>query len=448
MRRRWPRLALILALLIALAIGLWLAATQPAPVARPLPAARLELARQQGRQLAQQLLSAPALLHGGAAAVPIEIAAGAPIGGYFGWRTRRASAPGRIEVVAIALAAGERRLVLAGLETVTITPRLRAQISAAGSDLGAPLLPLASHTHSGPGGLGESWLESLFLGASDRRLVQQLAEATVAAARAAIADLQPVQLLDGSAQAAELVVNRSAPGQPIDATVDVVALLGGQGLLGRLVAFGAHPTLVGVRDRIDGDYPARLRSALAGRGDSAPTLFSTAATGSVSGVRPTGQDAAQAMGKRLAAIVDGELALTARENALPLACARVELAMPEPRFPLSTTRVLRRWLSRRLAPPAIGVDVVRIGPVLMLAVPGELSAEVTPTLRQQYARAGLHLVIVSHNGQYAGYFMPAERYLQPGPEAALEIYGPDTADLFVGLLQGIQVGLQIASAEK
>lgn len=448
MMRWWRRLGSAAAALALLAATLWFSATEPAPAPQSLAEALLQQARDQGRQLAPQLMGAPALLHAGAATIAIPFAAGTPLGGYFTLGDRRASAPGQIAALAIALAAGEQRLVLVGLDTVTITPHLSEAIAIASTDLGAPVLPLATHTHSGPGGLGDRWLESLFLGASDPAVVTLLAAGSADAARAAIANLQPVQLLDGAVQTKDLVINRSSPGQLIDATLDVVALLGGQGLVGRLVAFGAHPTLVATRDQLDGDYPERLRTALAGAGDATPTLFAAAATGSSSALRIAGQQPATALGERLAAIVDHELTLTVRGSTQALATAHVELAMPTPRFPISRTRVLRSWLSRRLVPATVGVDLVRIGPVLIAAIPGELSAEVTPTLRQQFARAGLHLVIASHNGQYAGYFMPAERYLQPGPEAALELYGPDTADLFVGLLQGIQLGLMIGTAEK
>jgi len=447
--KRWLiRLGIGVAALFALGAACWLVATEPAPPPQPLADGLLQQARSQGRQIAPQLVVAPALLHAGAAAVPIQLAAGTPLGGYFQLRARRANAPGQIAAVAIALAAGEQRLVLVSLDVATVTPHLRENIAIASGDLGAPVLPLATHTHSGPGGLGDRWLESLFLGASDPAVVKLLANGSADAARAAIANLQPVQLLDGAAQAANLVVNRSSPGGLIDATLDVVSLLGGQGLVGRLVAFGAHPTLVAARDQLDGDYPERLRTVLASQGDPTPTLFVAAATGSNSAVRIAGKEPATVLGERLAAIVDHELTLTARGSALPLASTHVELAMPTPRFPITRSRVLRPWLSRRLVPSTIGVDLVRIGPVLIAAIPGELSAEVTPTLRQQFARNGFHLVIASHNGQYAGYFLPAERYLQPGPEASLELYGPDTADLFVGLLQGILVGLQIATAEK
>ena len=107
---------------------------------------------------------------------------------------------------------------------------------------------------------------------------------------------------------------------------------------------------------------------------------------------------------------------------------------------------LRPWLSRALVPSRLPVDLLRIGPAVVAVLPGELSGEVTLQLRRRFRDAGLQLIIASHNGVYAGYFMPATRYGQPGPERALEFYGPDAAAILVAFLDGVREGLLEAEA--
>jgi hypothetical protein len=129
-----------------------------------------------------------------------------------------------------------------------------------------------------------------------------------------------------------------------------------------------------------------------------------------------------------------------------MAHARREVNMPAPRVPVAGGWALRPWLSRGLVPERLPVELLRVGPVLIAVLPGELSAETTAPLRRRFLDAGQRLIIASHNGVYAGYFMPAARYGQAGPERALELYGPGAAAVLIAFLDGVREGLVEAEA--
>ena len=87
----------------------------------------------------------------GAARVPIEVPAGAPLAGYPGFR--RASVPGIVQARALALRAPKAQVLLVSIETLLVPGELEAEVlRRAGLPPDTCLLLAATHTHSGPGG--------------------------------------------------------------------------------------------------------------------------------------------------------------------------------------------------------------------------------------------------------------------------------------------------------
>lgn len=410
-----------------------------APTRQAVDRSLIASSAEHGRLAAHALLEAPvAPLFAAASSVRVHVPVAAPLGGYFQLRTRRARSAGSINVTALALCQQRTRVVVTGFDAVTMSAVLREQIRQV---VPATLVTTATHTHSGPGGFGSGWLDGMFLGAPDGELQDALAAAHIAASRRAVEACAPAQLAHGQIDASDLVVNRSARGEPLDGTLDVVALLSERGVSGRLVAFSAHPTLVSSRDLLDGDYAAALRQALATREGQIPTLFAAGPTGSASARRLSPDDPAGRLGAELALRIDEQVGLIAEPRDIALGHRRDQITMPVPRVPLGRHRVLAGWLSAHLVPRSLPVDVILAGAVVIAVLPGELSAEITGELRQRYIERGRRLVLASHNGAYGGYFMPADRYLGAGPEAALELYGAGSSELFGAYLTGLLHGL-------
>ncbi|MFH1810325.1 MAG: hypothetical protein ABIJ09_16385 [Pseudomonadota bacterium] len=433
--RRWI-VAVAAVALFALA-GLGTVTSAPSPSA--WPAQDSVRAHDRGVELAQALLRAPpGPFRAGAAQVQLELPAGTLLGGYASLWPRRSANGGQIAVTALSLSTPLARIGITGLDAVTIAPALYARIHQQ-LDGWTALITSASHSHSGPGGCSHGLLEMLFMGPRDEALLDTLARAHLDALAQARAAEAPAQLLDGQRNVRELVVNRTWAEQPIDGTLDVLALVGRERLIGRLVTFNAHATLIGARDRLDPDYPGALRQSLAEL-DGSPVLFAAGATGSASAPRLDPAHPAEVMGRTLASVVDN-LPLRAGDAELALAWQRLWWTMPAPLVPLPRHLALRPWLSRLLVPQRLPVDVVRVGRVILMALPGELSAELSLASRQACEALGWHLVFTSHNGMYAGYFMPARGYQGPGPEAALELHGPGAGDILASLADGLCEGL-------
>lgn len=395
----------------------------------------IELGQQVGRALSSPRCGP---LRAGAAQIELELPAGTSVGGYIQPATI-ATRPGSVVLTALSLETDAIRLALLGIDAATVTPFLfdliRAIVPAE-----ITLVTTASHSHTGPGGIGDRPAEELFFGPLDRALCQRLVSTWSEAMAQAWKTAAPAVVASGATQAPSLVHNRTEPGAPIDATVNVVQLRSlDETPLARLLTFAAHPTLITDRACLDGDYPAALRRALDRDTGSIPTLFSPSASGAAAATRLEGETPATAMGEALAkAVRSAQL----RTDPKPLlAHLRVELPLPRPRLPAAAFGALREQLEHLEIAATQPVDLILLGKILIAVLPGELSAEVTGALRRRVATTGHQLVLMSHNGAYGGYFLPAHRHGHPGPESCLEIYGPGGGDVIVELLSAVASAL-------
>lgn len=406
------RLFLLAALLLGIPAALVVAASVPAPPSRPGSPPRVL-----GARACQGPLAA------GAAEVRIELPQGAPIGGFARLRYGSEGVRDPIGARALVLSAGGCRVAIASAEILLVPEALQAAVRARLDDVPLDGLMLAAtHTHAGPGGYWEDLLgERLGVGPYDPALRDRIAGALAAAVRKAAAAVAPARLSVGRGEAPELVRNRACG--PRDARLTVLRLDRPDGAaIAEVAVFAAHPTTLGQRNRrISGDWPGRFLA----RGGHGLRLLLQGPVGDQSVALPGGAAVTpENYGDALSSAVDA-LRFGPPEASAALGFARAEVALPAvaPAVPALLRRAAAN-LTRDALPARAAVAALRLGPVLLVAVPGEPVAEVGAHLRVD---GGAGAEVVSLADGYLGYVETAARVAAGTGEAARSYYGPDLA---------------------
>jgi hypothetical protein len=388
-----------------------------------------------------------ARLAAGYAECDVTARPGEPLAGY----GKRNGAPcagvhDRQRVRALALRAGGRRVVLIGGDYLLVTDGLadavgRRLAAADGLDRSA-IYFTASHTHSGPGGFGTSFMEWFWMGNEQPAVFVRLAEAMASAAHQALASLAPARWAYDSAPVPSLIRNRVRAGLPVDPELSVlsVQIAGGQPEV-EVVVFGAHATILGPENRLaSSDYPGFLATCLERR-PGRRVIFCAGAVGSSTAAGLTGRRdfaGAQRYGERLGDEVEQVLGrLTYREDA-----SLCSLYSPVQLGPVQ----FRLGPQLRASPVAAGllvgkregcIQALALDDLLFLGAPADINGELAQEVKA-YARArGRRAVVTSFAGRYVGYLVPDRYYDTYADDETrlMSMFGPHNGSYFTTLLK-------------
>jgi hypothetical protein len=379
--------------------------------------------RREGRPRLEEVAVGSGPLLAGAAAVPLSPPAKVPVAGFprlrwaaEGWRDPMA-------VRALALREPGCTVVLVSAEILLVPGELQTAIERKVDDLGIDrLIVAATHTHAGPGGYWNEPLgERLATGPYDAALLDDLIARSASAVRQAVAALAPASLSVGRGEAADLARNRN--GGPVDGRLISFDLTSPAGApMARVVLFPAHATLLGGENRLlSGDWPGALMRAA-----PEPVLFFQGAVGDQTPVRPPGASGpeayARALWGRVAALRPGP------PDPRPRLAVAVGTTVLPPPVPGAAPKALRHVLADLfygLVPERAEVSAVQLGPLRLVAVPGEPVAEVGRRWREA---AGEGAEILSLADDYVGYVETRERMAQTSGETERTYYGPELAE--------------------
>lgn len=361
-------------------------------------------------------------LRAGAAAVRFQLPPGTPIGGFARLSYASEGKPGPVGARALVVEEPGCRVALVSVELLLVPDSLEAEVAARVADLGlSGLVVAATHTHAGPGGYVHGLLfERIATGSFDPAVREAIVAAMVEAIRGAAAALAPARLATVSASADDLARSRS--GGLEDAPLTVVRLVEADGApLAELTVFAAHATILGKRNRvISGDWPGRFLQG----GTHGVRLFFQGAIGDQSTEGPSAGSTrgfANVLSYRVEA-----LPFAAPDPAPRLAFSAVEVGLPQSDvgaapWPL---RAAARNLGARTFPATARVEALRLGPVLLVAVPAEPVAAVGAAWR---AALPAGAAVVSLANGYLGYVEEAARMAEGRGETHLTYYGPTLA---------------------
>jgi len=334
--------------------------------------------------------------------------------------TLGAEAPGaeRLQASVLALDDGAHTLYLVSADLLVITPALVAATLDALRESGPPVDRAwiyfgATHTHSGPGGLGDGIAEQAILGRFRRAFVHETGRRIAGALRQAQRELVPVEVGHTAVPVSEPLGNRLTPGGPTDPHLDILAVRepGGRYLAAAL-AYAAHPTTLGGEPRApSADYPGAVARHLRGR-TGAGVLFLAGAVGNMTVVRDDlrGPDGSDRLGALLAEAAARALPRITYRREGRLAALRFPVSLPAPTIRLTHWAALSPVLPWLLLPGEASLQVADVDGLVLVGVPGEFSGEESLRIREAGRRRGVQTMVTSLNGEYIGYIVPDERY--------------------------------------
>ncbi len=381
------------------------------------------------------------------------------VGGY---STRRGTATGLatpLSARALVLEAGGKeagRIALLSLDLLQIPERLADHARAAASQLGiSDVVVAATHSHTSVGCYDDRLITQLAAtGRFREEVALALEEAVTDALLLAAGSLAPAALSVRQVDVQRLSANRAWPGGPIDPRLTALSFdeLESHRPIGRLLLFGAHPTLVPRGEPLlDGDYPARAMALLeASQGGVA--LFVQGALGDVraspllSGEGDSGQSQAELMGMRFAEVAEGAVQTEGdRVEAAELAFASVSFELPLAQIDGQVPKLLRRAganIANLLLPERSRLSCMKLGELRLLYIPAEPTVAASEELLRRLGARAEGARIVGVAGPYVGYLELPSRFEKLEGEAKRAIYGPELLSQVERALESCLVALE------
>jgi hypothetical protein len=408
-------------------------------------------------------------LHAGYAAGEITPPAGTEMAGFIARQGPSVGVLDPLEARALVFRDGRGgRAALLTCDLIAVgrhlVARLRRRIAAETGVPEAAVLVHCSHTHSGP----ETGVKTT-IARPDAAYLTELEGKLAGVVAEAARDPVPVRFRLAIGEAPEgLVLNRAyrrlGRETEYDHRVTVVRLeraRGGDGPdepLASLVSFGCHPVALGAAERhASADYVGVLRREMERRG-TGPVLYVNNPCGDVNpvGMEQPGRPLAESLGKGLAEValplwrsaepvderasvigaVQAQVELTylplrpAEEAAALLAQGQARLATLDPgttayRVAQITEvdhalRVLRHHFGREepVAPPA-EVQALRLGPVAVVGLPGEVFSSIGAAIRAGSALGAARTLVANLSNDNVGYVPDRGAYGVAGYETGV-----------------------------
>lgn len=367
-----------------------------------------------------------------AAAARVELSPPYPVvlAGYPPPRSEADRASHGLHARALVIEVESMRVGLVSLDLLLVPEPIAEAIRSRTESLGfSDLWVAATHTHSSFGGYDPRLVAEISATGRYREAAQAaVVQGAVQALTEARAKLRPTSLQSGEGSFPELVSART--GDLADQRITRLLFRAGSEQLAQVVVFAAHPTLVPRKaQELSPDYPGLVASELEKEGGVALLLQGAVGNGSVA-------EAADFV-PRLAQAVR-QVPLSPAGEDLRFGYARTTVALPRPDgtrlFP-SAVRSAGENLLCRSAPHAASLSSLRLGPVKLLAVPGELTLSAALRLEAD-SRASRAISLV--NG-YLGYVESPGQVNRGEGESRRQYFGP-------GLLEVLCRGGELAGS--
>lgn len=321
-----------------------------------------------------------------------------------------------------------------------VTDSLVAHLSKAGLTRDQ-LVFSATHTHSAPGGFGYGRLGTEFAGNYNPEIVRWLVLQVSEAINASIEDLKPSRIGSGHFDAAEFTKNRLV-GDMMGIKNDIFNLVHVEqiGYNSAIIgSFAGHSTTLGPDNMlISGDYPGYW-SRKTSKVTSSEAMFFA---GSMGSQRPFGEgrgfDRAQFIGEALAEKTITHYTSVNMHDSLMIAALSLKVDLPPPHLRLTPRINLSSFLSRRMMSypyhENVYIQAVRIGNLIWLTIPAELSGELANQILNDLSAKGFEGIITSFNGSYIGYIIPGKYfYMDKYEPKTMGWFGPYLGDYTMDL---------------
>lgn len=331
-----------------------------------------------------------------------------PLAGY-GIRNNFDKINDSIFVRTILLSNKSTKLAFITLDLMLITPNLANQIKASLLNLGINNVYFsASHTHSSIGGYGEGFIGKIILAGSNSEVINNIVDNTVIAVKKSIKNQQKINSINFKTQKYNNVKNRVNDERNVDQKLRNIIFITKKGKSIRIISGNAHPTIISHKTTsISNDYPGQL--CLQSKSDF--TMFMAGTMGSITPIIHNGKSSFEKAKKYASTLLNSEIIDIVDINKNFLTYQKINTGTHK--FGLHITEYfrLRNWLFNLLFGDINSfVDVVRVGSILFISLPVELSGEYYPQLENYAFDNNLHLVLTTFNGTYLGYAPPSNNF--------------------------------------
>ncbi len=338
----------------------------------------------------------------------------------FGRNRRAASVHDDLYARALAVVAGEQRVVVVAVDVIGLTRRVcqASEQRVAQQWPGVRLLIAATHTHHGPDTLG-LWGPDDFTRGVDAAYMAQLGETIAATAAQALAEARPAWLAAASVQALGVAKNARSP-QVLDQELTCLQFRTDEGArtLATLIVFPCHPEVLWDENpHITSDYLYTLRAALE-HSTGAPVLALVGALGGMMTPDMGGNTFAHAaaMGHILAGFAEGALAGAAARPIRELEYRRCVYQVPfaNPVFRLALEAGLLEADLDEAGTLTTEASLLRLDDCWLLGVPGELLPGQGLAYKARLAAQGARLAaVIGLANDELGYILPADEFIYP-----------------------------------
>jgi hypothetical protein len=284
---------------------------------------------------------------------------------------------------------------------------------------GVRLILACTHTHHGPDTLG-LWGPDMSTCGVDADYIEEVKGKCVQVVLAALKSMRPATMNATSIQVKGVAKNARNP-EIVDDRLTCLQFRDPfrHTILASLMNFPCHPEVLWEHNpHITSDYPGYLRREVEAM-TQAPCLFFSGALGGM--MTPDVQDhsfaEAEAMGTKLAQ--EGLKALS-NAHTVPVAislrhnCAQFSIPMTNPMFQMAMQAGLLPNLVNEHGEIVTETNIIKIGPVWLAAVPGELLPALGLALKEELRKAGAAVCgVIGLANDELGYILPQEDFVYP-----------------------------------
>lgn len=264
----------------------------------------------------------------------------------------------------------------------------------------------ASHTHSSLGGYGKGLVSEIALGEFDQSIFDNIIDKTIVTIDKAILIQDTLRNISYTEKKINNAINRLIKKDHVEERLRQVCF-SSTAHIAVMSSLNIHPTFVSSkRNVISKDYPKIFSKEKANE-------FGIFVAGAMGSIKPMKIKKDTSQITQFKAIIDAKPYAvddsTVRTDLIGFTSIKMETPFLSP---LLTQNICSSQLlsSVLIGKPEISIEVLRIGEVLMIALPCELSSEFYPELQKIAEAKGLRLMITSFNGSYLGYATPSRNF--------------------------------------
>jgi neutral ceramidase len=359
----------------------------------------------------------------------------------------------RIWVKALILSDGDKKFAIVTLDILALPPNIKPQVlkklaESGWADANILLLPSHSHTSLDMTALNDkNTLNNPYLGIYQPSLKEFVVNSIIKVIKLADTNLKPIQV--GTDRSTVMGMNRNRRNEEAtdqDLTVTRIDLLNGQPLA-LLINWTAHPTIMDENDMlVSGGWPGYLQRELEEWiGNDVLCMFYNGAEGDQSPIRPNGAshyEQAEIYGRKMAKQVYELYQEIKPEIMIPFSYNTTLVNLPQPQaHPMFHTtggseygidEAGMKIILSVMCPAQTALEAVKIGDLLIVAAPGELTSTLGLKVKNKLSQLGVkYPVIGGLADEWISYIVSTEQYNKGGYETSVSFYGPDLGNTIV-----------------